>query len=310
MAWVPRPATSTTTAASISTSPISDPTSCFATTATGRSPTGRAPAGSTIRRGASRRRFSITTATAGSISTSATTSSGTSRPTSRAPASPAAATTARRRSTCQRPIACITNRGNGTFEDVTAKSLLGGPFGPALGVASADFDGDGWIDIYVANDGTENLLWMNQRNGTFRNTGLLAGSALSADGKPEASMGVDAGRLRQRRRRRPLHDPSPGRGQQSVREPTAPPCSRTSARHRGSDRSASGTAASAPPGSTTTTTAGWICSPSTARSRPSRGGRPTRGSRTTNASSCSATCATAASRTSPRRPARSSLRLK
>ncbi len=84
------------------------------------------------------------------------------------------------------------NRGNGTFEDVTAKSLLGGPFGPALGVASADFDGDGWIDVYVANDGTENLLWMNQRNGTFRNTGLLSGSALSADGKPEASMGVDA----------------------------------------------------------------------------------------------------------------------
>ena len=84
------------------------------------------------------------------------------------------------------------NRGNGTFEDVTAKSLLGGPFGPALGVASADFDGDGWIDVYVANDGTENLLWINQRNGTFRNIGLLSGSALSADGKPEASMGVDA----------------------------------------------------------------------------------------------------------------------
>ena len=106
MAWAPRPATSTTTAASTSTSPISAPTSCFATTATGRSPTGRAPAGPTIRRGASRRRFSITTETAGSICTSATTSSGTSRRTSRAPASPAAATTARRRSTCQRPIAC------------------------------------------------------------------------------------------------------------------------------------------------------------------------------------------------------------
>ena len=84
------------------------------------------------------------------------------------------------------------NRGNGRFEDVTAKSLAGGPFGPALGVAAADFDGDGWIDIYVTNDGTENLLWMNQRNGTFKNTGLLSGAALSADGKPEASMGVDA----------------------------------------------------------------------------------------------------------------------
>jgi hypothetical protein len=85
------------------------------------------------------------------------------------------------------------NRGNGTFEDVTAKTLLGGPFGPALGVVSADFNRDGWIDIYVANDGAQNLLWMNQRNGTFRNDALLAGAALTADGKAEASMGVDAG---------------------------------------------------------------------------------------------------------------------
>jgi hypothetical protein len=85
------------------------------------------------------------------------------------------------------------NRGNGTFEDATARALVDGPFGPALGIVAADFDTDGWMDIYVANDGTENLLWMNQRNGTFRNTGLLAGAALSGDGRPEASMGVDAG---------------------------------------------------------------------------------------------------------------------
>ena len=48
-------------------------------------------------------------------------------------------------------------------------------FGPALGVSTADFNGDGWIDIYVANDGKENQLWINQRNGTFKNTALLAG---------------------------------------------------------------------------------------------------------------------------------------
>ena len=49
-------------------------------------------------------------------------------------------------------------------------------FGPALGVATADFNGDGWIDIYVANDGdARTSLWINQRNGTFRNTALLAG---------------------------------------------------------------------------------------------------------------------------------------
>ena len=85
------------------------------------------------------------------------------------------------------------NERNGRFTDVTGRALKGGPFGPALGVVTADFDNDGWPDIYVANDGGENLLWMNRRNGTFENVGLLAGAALSADGKPEASMGVDAG---------------------------------------------------------------------------------------------------------------------
>jgi hypothetical protein len=85
------------------------------------------------------------------------------------------------------------NRGNGTFVDVTAKALAGGTFGPALGVASADFNHDGWIDIYVANDGEANLLWLNQHDGTFKEVGLLAGAALSAEGNPEGSMGVDAG---------------------------------------------------------------------------------------------------------------------
>jgi hypothetical protein len=60
-------------------------------------------------------------------------------------------------------------------------------------VVTADFDGDGWIDLYVANDSRENDLWINQRNGTFRNTALQAGAAVNADGKTEASMGVDAG---------------------------------------------------------------------------------------------------------------------
>ena len=85
------------------------------------------------------------------------------------------------------------NNGNGTFTDVTATALPGGPFGPALGVATADFDNDGWIDFYVANDGRDNVLWMNQRNGTFKNMSLLAGVAVGADGKPKGSMGVDAG---------------------------------------------------------------------------------------------------------------------
>ncbi len=85
------------------------------------------------------------------------------------------------------------NQGGGQFVDVSDTALVGGRFGPALGVATADYDGDGWADIYVANDGTENLLWMNQRDGTLRDAALLSGVALSGLGVTEASMGVDAG---------------------------------------------------------------------------------------------------------------------
>ena len=85
------------------------------------------------------------------------------------------------------------NNGNGTFSDVTAKSRIASEFGPALGVTAADFNGDGWIDLYVANDSQPNQLWINQHDGTFRNTALIAGVALTAEGKAEASMGVDAG---------------------------------------------------------------------------------------------------------------------
>ncbi len=85
------------------------------------------------------------------------------------------------------------NRGDGTFVDASVQAGIAREYGPALGVSTADFDGDGWIDIYVANDGKENQLWINKRDGTFENTALLAGVALPVTGKAEASMGVDAG---------------------------------------------------------------------------------------------------------------------
>ena len=91
------------------------------------------------------------------------------------------------------PSRLLRNNHDGTFSDVTAASGIGREFGPALGVSTADFNGDGWIDVYMANDGQPNQLWINQRNGTFRNTGLLSGTALSAHGKAKAGMGVDAG---------------------------------------------------------------------------------------------------------------------
>ena len=85
------------------------------------------------------------------------------------------------------------NRGDGTFIDVTEAALGAPPPAPALGIATADFDGNGWIDIYVANDQVDNALWMNAGDGTFTNRARLSGTAVSADGRPEASMGVDAG---------------------------------------------------------------------------------------------------------------------
>jgi len=87
------------------------------------------------------------------------------------------------------------NKGDGTFEDMTAAAGVDKEFGHGLGVVTADFDGDGWVDIYVANDGDPNQLWIKRKNGTFKNEALLAGAAVNRDGKAEAGMGVDAGDL-------------------------------------------------------------------------------------------------------------------
>ena len=87
------------------------------------------------------------------------------------------------------------NRGDGTFQDVSSRTGVATRHGGALGVVSADFNGDGWIDFYVANDQRPNHLWMNQKNGRYREEALVAGCALNRDGKTEASMGVDAGDL-------------------------------------------------------------------------------------------------------------------
>ena len=83
--------------------------------------------------------------------------------------------------------------GQARFTDVTQPSGVGASFGPGLGVTCADFNGDGWIDIYAANDGAANLLWLNQGNGKFVESGLMAGAAYAADGAARAGMGVTAG---------------------------------------------------------------------------------------------------------------------
>jgi hypothetical protein len=91
------------------------------------------------------------------------------------------------------PDTLFRNRGNGRFENVTKSAGVEGEYGAGLGVVSADFNYDGWPDIYVANDALPNLLWINQRDGTFFNDALLAGCAVNDMGMPEGSMGVVAG---------------------------------------------------------------------------------------------------------------------
>lgn len=85
------------------------------------------------------------------------------------------------------------NRGNGTFEDVTASSGIFDSSSKSLGVAMFDYDSDGWPDLLVANDTQPNKLYRNQRNGTFKDVGVEAGIAFSAEGKARAGMGVDVG---------------------------------------------------------------------------------------------------------------------
>ena len=99
------------------------------------------------------------------------------------------------RSFAAQPNRFFRNQGDGTFQEVSAQVGIAARHGGALGVASADFNGDGWIDLYVANDQRPNHLWMNQGTGVFRDEALVAGCALNADGKTEASMGVDTGDL-------------------------------------------------------------------------------------------------------------------
>jgi enediyne biosynthesis protein E4 len=84
------------------------------------------------------------------------------------------------------------NRGNGTFEDVTATSGIFDTSSKSLGVAMLDYDGDGWPDLLVANDTQPNKLYRNLHNGTFKDVAVEAGVAFSSEGKARAGMGVDA----------------------------------------------------------------------------------------------------------------------
>ena len=85
--------------------------------------------------------------------------------------------------------------GQVRFADVTVTAGIAKKPGPGLGVVAEDFNSDGWPDIYVANDGDANFLWINQKNGTFTDEAIFRGAAYDGQGKAQAGMGVALGDL-------------------------------------------------------------------------------------------------------------------
>ncbi len=90
------------------------------------------------------------------------------------------------------PNRLLRNLGNGHFVDITISSGIAAAYYGALGVIATDVDMDGFVDLYVANDGRPNLLWRNQGDGHFIDDGLFSGTAVNGDGAAEASMGIHA----------------------------------------------------------------------------------------------------------------------
>ncbi len=88
------------------------------------------------------------------------------------------------------PDTLYRNDGGGRFTDVSEAAGIRSVAGPGLGVVAADFDGDGLVDLYVANDQAVNHLWLNRGDGTFREDALARGAALNELGQPEAGMGI------------------------------------------------------------------------------------------------------------------------
>jgi len=84
------------------------------------------------------------------------------------------------------------NLGNGKFEDATQRAGLYDPTSKSLGIATVDYNSDGWPDLLIANDTQPNKLYLNKRNGTFEERGVAAGIAFSEDGIARAGMGADA----------------------------------------------------------------------------------------------------------------------
>lgn|SRR5664279_3902047 len=90
------------------------------------------------------------------------------------------------------PLRLYRNLGHGKFEDVTTKSGLGASPGKGMGISIADFNNDGWPDVFIANDTEPNSLFMNRKDGTFEEKGLELGVAYNDSAHTGSSMGSDA----------------------------------------------------------------------------------------------------------------------
>jgi len=93
------------------------------------------------------------------------------------------------------PSTLYRNEGGGKFREVSYEAGLREAFGNGLGLVASDFDGDGWTDVFVANDGMLNQLWKNDADGTFTDVGVRAGCAVDQDGRKKAGMGTAAADL-------------------------------------------------------------------------------------------------------------------
>ena len=145
------------------------------------------------RAGRRARSGSTTTTTASSTSSSAASSSSRARRTSSAATTSwGAATTASRASSSRRPACCSSNNGNGTFTKTSTGTDIERALGKALGVVATDVNGDGLMDLFVANDTVQNFLFANRGKGKWEELGLSAEVAFSANGQPRSGMGVDA----------------------------------------------------------------------------------------------------------------------
>lgn len=91
------------------------------------------------------------------------------------------------------PDVLYRNRGDGTFEDVTGEAGIDATVGRGMSLAAADFDDDGDVDLFVANDATENFLWVNDGSGRFEENGLFAGVAMGEGGEQTSAMAADLG---------------------------------------------------------------------------------------------------------------------